>query len=336
MKQREVASRVSRLLERLGEGGPGVRDRPLESLSAPFAAALFLLRLADRDCLPRSQRWSSWCDLRGERLVECLREEVLPTLHDGPRRSLGFFPQPPALATVVEDLLRESPAVVEALVRWVRNFDLGNIPGRQAAGDALAALVEEATGKDTTAGDFTTPQPVVEMMVDLLDPGPGDSIYDPCFGNGGLLTTAARRLQQPSVFGVEIAPHAYCVGLARVLLTGIEEPRLELANALHPPSENEHSPQQFDCILAVPPWGGHVRPGIAKGFPVPTANYEMLFLQHVMVSLRRRGRAVVALPDAALFQTGTDQEVRKKLLTEFHVEGVVSLPPGAFHPIRLP
>ena len=332
MKQREVASRVSRLLESLGEGGQGVRDRPLESLSAPFAAALFLLRLADRDCLPRSQRWSSWCDLRGERLVECLREEVLPTLHDGPRRSLGFFPQPPALATVVEDLLRESPAVVEALVRWVRNFDLGNIPGRQAAGDALAALVEEATGKDTTAGDFTTPQPVVEMMVDLLDPGPGDSIYDPCFGNGGLLTTAARRLQQPSVFGVEIAPHAYCVGLARVLLTGIEEPRLELANALHPPSENEHSPQQFDCILAVPPWGGHVRPGIAKGFPVPTANYEMLFLQHVMVSLRRRGRAVVALPDAALFQTGTDQEVRKKLLTEFHVEGVVSLPPGAFHP----
>ena len=324
MKQRELASRVSRLLESLGEmGGQGVRDHPLESLSAPFAAALFLLRLADRDCLPRSQQWSSWCDLRGERLVEFLQREVLPALHDGPHRSLP---------TVVKALLRESPAVVEALVRWVRDFDLGNVPGRQAAGDALAALVEEATGKDTTAGDFTTPQPVVEMMVDLLDPSPGDSIYDPCFGNGSLLTTAARRLQQPSVFGVEIDPHAYCVGRARVLLAGIEEPHLELANALHPPSENEHPPQQFDCILAVPPWGGHVRPGIAKGFAVPTANYEMLFLQHVMVSLRRGGRAVVALPDAALFRTGPDQEVRKKLLIEFHVEGVVSLPPGAFHP----
>ena len=98
------------------------------------------------------------------------------------------------------------------------------------------------------------------------------------------------------------------------------------------PSAEERFSQEFDCILAVPPWGGRVRPGIAARFQVPQANIETLFLQHVMASLRQGGRAVVALPDAALFRTGPDQEVRETLLTGFRVDGVVSLPAGAFHP----
>ena len=365
MNKLELASQVSELWTRLGEmRSPEAGNRPLESDIAPFAAALFLLRLADRletgqgavdasdgrDCrqaLPQAQQWSSWCDLRGDRLVEVLKEEVLPALHYAlPGRSGKLFQQP-ALETVIKNLLGESPAVVETLVRWVQAFDPGTLPGRQAAGDALAALVEKAAEKARSTGDFTTPQPVVETMVDLLDPNPEERIYDPCFGTGGLLATAARRLhakamqmprkdrtqlQQRSLFGMEIDPYPYCVGLARVLLEGVEKPALELGNALEGPLAQERFSGEFDCILAVPPWGGHLRPGIAARFQVPQANLETLFLQHVMDSLRQGGRAVVALPDAALFRTGPDQEVRKTLLTGFRVDGVASLPAGAFHP----
>ena len=78
------------------------------------------------------------------------------------------------------------------------------------------------------------------MMADLLDPSPGERIYDPCFGTGGLLATVTSRLhekamqmppkvwtevQQQSVFGVEINPFAYSIGLARVVLAGIEKTR---------------------------------------------------------------------------------------------------------------
>ena len=139
-------------------------------------------------------------------------------------------------------------------------------------------------------------------------------------------------VQQHSVFGVEISPYAYSIGLARVVLAGIEQPRLELGDALERPLAKDRSSEGFDCILAVPPWGRRARPETAAQFQVSATNIETLFLQHVMASLRQGGRAVIALPDSALFRTGPDQKVRKELLTNYCVEGVVSLPAGAFHP----
>ena len=351
MKQLELTSHVSDLWTRLDEMRS---NHPLEEVTAPFAAALFLLHWAEHldteqeavaafdghdylPALPRDQHWSSWCDLRGAELVDVLREEVLPALHNAPSTNLGQFLQ--RLVRVVKALAHESPEVVKALVQWVQAFNLEAATDRQVAGDALVALIEKTTAKAETLGDYTTPRPVVELMTDLLDPNPGERIYDPCFGTGGLLATVASRLrekamqiapqvwtevQQHSVFGVEISPDAYSIGLARVILAGIEQPRLELGDALKRPLAKDRSSEGFDCILAVPPWGRRARP--------ETANIETLFLQHVMASLRQGGRAVIALPDGALFRTGPDQKVRKELLTNYCVEGVVSLPAGAFHP----
>ena len=351
MKQLELTSQVSELWTRLDQMHS---HRPLESVIAPFTASLLLLRWADHidteqetveafddldslPVLPRDRRWSSWCDLRGERLVDVLRREILPALRNAPNSSLGYSLQ--RLVPVVEDLASEPPELIETLVQWTQTFNLDTITGRQAAGDALAALVEETTEKGAKiVGEYTTPRPIVEMMADLLDPSPGERIYDPCFGTGGLLATVASRLhekampmppkvwtevQQQSVFGVEINPFAYSIGLARVVLAGIDYPGLELGDALERPLAKHRFSEGFDCIMAVPPWGGRAHP--------EAANLEILFLQHVMASLRPGGRAVIALPDGALFRTA-DQKVRKELLTDYCVEGVVSLPAGAFHP----
>ena len=359
MKQPELTSHVSDLWTRLDK----VRsDYPLEEVIAPFVATLFLLRWADHldteleavaafdghdylPALPRDQHWSSWCVLRSAELVDVLRREVLPTLRNAPNTNLGLFLQ--RLARVVEALVHESPEMIEALVQWAQAFNLETVTGRQVAGDALGALVEKTTAKAKTLREHTTPRPVVELMTDLLDPSPGERIYDPCFGTGGLLSTVASKLrekamqmppkvwtevQQHSVFGVEISPYGYSIGLARVVLAGIEQPRLELGDALERPLAKNRSSEGFDCILAVPPWGGSARPEIAAQFQESKAKSETLFLQHVMASLRRGGRAVIALPDSALFRPGPDRKVRKELLTDYYVEGVVSLPAGAFHP----
>lgn len=359
MKQPELTSHVSDLWTRLDK----VRsDHPLEEVIAPFAATLFLLRWADHldteqeavaafdghdylPALPRDQHWSSWCNLRSAKLVDVLRREVLPALRNAPNTNLGQFLQ--RLVRVVKALVHESPEVPEALVQWVQAFDLETVTGRQVAGDALGALVEKTTAKAKTLREHTTPRPVVELMTDLLDPSPGERIYDPCFGTGGLLATVASKLrekamqmppkvwtevQQHSVFGIEISPYGYSIGLARVVLAGIEQPRLELGDALERPLAKDRSSEGFDCILAVPPWGARARPEIAAQFQESKAKSETLFLQHVMASLRRGGRAVIALPDRTLFRPGPDLKVRKELLTDYCVEGVVSLPAGAFHP----
>ena len=363
MSQLELTSQVSELWDRLSEmRGQGIRNRPFESVIAPLAALLLLCWAEHLDteqeavaafdgrdhlpALPRDQHWSAWCELRGERLVGALQRGVFPALRHASSGTLGQSLQ--RLATVFEGLTREPPEVVEMLVQWGQLFDLETACGKQAAADALAALLDQATEKSAKfGGEFTTPRSVVQMMVDLLAPNPGERIYDPCFGTGGLLATAAKRLREKalkmppkvwtdvrerSVFGVELNPFAYSIGLARVVLEGIEQPGLELGDVLERPLVKDRYSEGFDCILAVPPWGRRVRQKVAAQFQVSSTYVETLFLQHVMASLRLGGRAVIALPEGVLFRTGSDRMVRKELLSDFCVEGVVSLPAGAFHP----
>ncbi len=359
MNQSELTSRVSELRTRLDEiAGQEAGDRQPESAIASFAAALFLLRWAERkdaeqepadalkshDCpsaLPRGLHWSSWRDLRGGELVDALGGGVLPALRNAPDRGPGKYLK--LLAPIVENLVRESPEVIETLLEWGRPFDLESDTGRHSAGNALGALVANAAETGEIPGDHTTPKRVVELMAELLDPRPGERVYDPCFGAGGLLATVAGRLLenatrmpeslQQSVYGVEISPYAHVIGLARVVLAGMDQPGLELGDALDRPPAGERSSEGFDCVVAVPPWGRHARAQSATHFPVPSTHIETLFLQHAMASLRPGGRAVVALPDGALYRTGPDEKVRKELLTDYCVEGVVSLPDGAFLPV---
>ena len=363
MNQPELTSHVSELFVRFGDmRGRRDIDRSPESMVGPYAAALFLLRWAehsdamqeagtdadthhDQAELSAPLLWSSLGDLRGEARVGVLRNEVLPALRNAPDRAIGRYLR--RVVPVVEALASESPDAIELLVNWAKTFDVETVAGKQSAGDALRILVERAIAKDKTLGAHTAPQPVVDLMVDLINPGPGERIYDPCFGSGGLLAAVTRRLRETAMqmppkarsevprqylSGVEIDPFAYCVGLARVVLAGMDQPGLELGDALERRVSGDRPGEGFDCILAVPPWGRSDNPVIGAKFPVPTVYLETLFLQHAMASLRPGGRAVVALPEGVLFRGGPDQGVRKKLLSEYHVEGVISLPQGALRP----
>ncbi len=175
-------------------------------------------------------------------------------------------------------------------------------------------------------------------MVDLANPRPGERIYDPCFGRGDLLTAAAGRLaEQTSLvpeslgdskqfsIGAGTDGPAVVVGLARMVLAGIDDLGFQSYDVLNQASESAPSPEQFDCILSAPPAGRRTWAGAA-------VDIETQALRHMMASLREGGRAVVALPEGLLFRRGLDRKVRRKLLSDFRVKGVVSLPEGAFQP----
>ncbi|MYH28665.1 MAG: N-6 DNA methylase, partial [Acidobacteria bacterium] len=205
------------------------------------------------------------------------------------------------------------------------------------------------------------PVPVADLMVELANPGPGEKVYDPCFGFGGLLVRIARRIQaaaqtdslaawgdmqRTGLFGVERDRVSYAIGLCRVLLAGIESPGLALGNALDRALPDSRLSDGFDCVLAVPPWGRKTphayrgEPGSTEKtsggshgqFVIPSRDTENLFLQHVMANLCPGGRAVVALTDSRLYRSGADRQVRKALLSSYCVDAVVSLPAGAFAP----
>jgi type I restriction enzyme M protein len=255
------------------------------------------------------------------------------------------------LATVLEIALGEPISLFDFILNRISELDLTSPPGQDAAARLMDEAVVWAVEDGKYSGEFYTPQGVVELMLELADPQPGNRIYDPCFGSGGLLLACARRLKERakllplrvwndvrtnSFFGVEINSLSYVIGMTRLVLAGIPEPRLELGDALERSAHKLSSSEKFDVIVACPPWGGrpeiHGRIHPEGNFLFPSKNSENLFLQHVARSLRPGGKAVIALPEGMLFRAGTDSDVRKWLLEEFRVDGVISLPSGTFAP----
>ena len=224
------------------------------------------------------------------------------------------------------------PDTYYAIITWLHGINLGSSDGLEIAAGAFDAAVGVAVrrnGRD--AGQYTTPSRVADLMLELVKPNPTDRIYDPCFGFGSLLVGAVRRIgamdsdsptrrnvQRPSIFGIEIGPAQYAIGLCRLILSGVSGRGLVYDDALGGPFPDERVADGFDCILAAPPWGRW------------SGGSESRFLQHVMSRLRPGGWAVVATSEGALYRSGSDERVRKALLSEFHVEAVIALPRGAF------
>ncbi len=197
------------------------------------------------------------------------------------------------------------------------------------------------------AGEFYTQRHIIRAMVQVVKPGKQDRVYDPGFGTAGFLGEAAeyirknsgrlsdsdlKRLQNETFFGVELKPLTYLLGTMNMLLHRIEGARLEMANTLELHSANVPEKNKYSVILSNPPYGGKMSRELQTNFTVQSGSTEVLFLQHIMANLAKGGRAAVIVPEGVLFRGGPDAKVRKKLLDEFDLHTVLSLPAGCFLP----
>src|SRR5690606_28574476 len=136
------------------------------------------------------------------------------------------------------------------------------------------------------------------------------------------------------IAGIEINASAFLIGLTRMLLAGIETPRLELGNSLEREPLSSPSRQGFDVVLANPPIGAKTsrEPWRYQHFAIATNDSTGLFIQHALSQLKPYGRAVIAVPEGFLFRGGAERELRRYLLEQGQVEAVIGLPAGAFAP----
>lgn len=237
--------------------------------------------------------------------------------------------------------------LVDLLKRCLSGVNVSTPNGRLLASQHLEGLIAVLLSHANLVSN-DTPKPVVDLMVELANPQPGESIYDPCFGMGGLLLACSqrvaeatksmaavecKRLQNKIFFGAKRKDQlAYCIATTRIALAATNHPRLHLTDSLD--QARSLNDQQFDIVLACPPWGRHIfAKDRIKNYRVQSNDASNLFLQHTMESLRPGGRAIIAVPQGTLFQLGSDKKIRKILLEEFHTEGVISLPEGAFAPL---
>ena len=294
--------------------------------------------------LTQDLAWSAWSELDPSQLRQFLSERLWPALSGLKEGDLAetlrrvaqtFNPQ-----QVGSDLLH-------AALSWVFKQPVETVQNRQRFSESFESLIDAVIASTRYGGEFLTPRGVVKLLVDLADPQPGERIYDPCFGTGGLLAAAGRKIvkarqadssetridaQRQSLHGIEIQPALFLISMARLVLAGTDRLYLECEDALGRGVGQDCSSEGFDCILADLPFGGKVSREISSIFPIKTTAIEPLFLQHIMSFLKPGGRAVVIVPDSVLFRSGPDARVREQLLTEFRIAGVFSLPSGAFKP----
>ncbi len=247
-------------------------------------------------------------------------------------------------------------ANLKDLIEGLSEVSLSNA---MASSDILGDAYEYLVGKfaDITkrkkAGEFYTPRSVVRMMVDILDPKEGESIYDPACGTGGMLLGAIQHVKQaggdPRTFfgkihGQERNLTTASIARMNLVLHGIEDFQIVREDTLRNPAFADSSTgglATFDCVIANPPfslkeWGREVwetDPWGRATFGLPPDSYgDYAWVQHMVASMAQRtGRMAVVLPQGALFRKGAEGDIRQNLLEKDLIEAVIGLAPNIFY-----
>ncbi|WP_442765180.1 N-6 DNA methylase [Sulfurospirillum cavolei] len=207
-------------------------------------------------------------------------------------------------------------------------------------------LLQDMGSDGGNSGEFYTPRALVKAMVEVVDPRVGQSVYDPACGTCGFLIEAyhhmraqemsvaeLKYLNEESFFGNEKTPLSYVMGVMNMILHGVESPNIAKTNTLTRNIRHFEEKDRYDIILANPPFGGKEKEQIQQNFPIQSNATELLFLQHMMKSLKLGGKCAVVVPEGVLFQTGQAfASVKKELLERFNVTCILSLPAGVFLP----
>lgn len=205
--------------------------------------------------------------------------------------------------------------------------------------------------KNSDGGQFYTPRELIRAMVKVVDPKIGQSVCDPCCGTGGFLAESAEHmragesditaealetLKHRTFYGREKDNLAYPIALANLILHGIDEPRLWHGNTLTGQTVYgglwEGAPERFHVVLTNPPFGGKEGKEAQNPFAFKTRATQVLFMQYVMQILEPGGRCGIVLDEGLLYRTTEESFVKtkRKLLDEFDLWCIVSLPGGAF------
>ena len=295
-----------------------------------------------RPVLPRRLHWRNW-----HNAYQNVKKEVFTELPDrlgslANSRSDNLATQLHCIAPAVETLASFPIAVIENLIRWLAAQPFETPGDRRTLRDTLDNLTKQLVDKQTA--QYFTPRNVVETMVAVADPKFGESVYDPCFGSAGMLTSALDFVRENDeknarsgkpmleLSGGEKFSENYVIGLTRLVLSGVADPQLELGNSLERVGPSSPKKDGFDLVLMNPPWGAKVEPHGLDHYPIPTNNAVSLFVQHALAQLRPTGRAIAVIPQGFLFSGGREKSLREMILREHTVDAVVSMPKGSFVP----
>ena len=257
---------------------------------------------------------------------------------------------------------RFSDALLEKLLAHLEKHRLRNVDvPADMLGDAYLYLIKMfAEGAGKKGGEFYTPRSIVRLMVEIIDPQPGMSIYDPTCGSAGMLLEAVQYLKDRgenarslSLYGQEKNFATWGIAEINLFLHNIDDAFIAKGDTILSPKRYDPKGREFvegigayDRVLANPPfsekvWGHEVwQKGDPFGRDVygcPPKGYgDLAFVQHMLASLKDDGMLAVVVPHGVLFRGGAEGRIRQAMLDADVIEAVVGLAPNLFYGAGIP
>ncbi|SEH15733.1 type I restriction enzyme M protein [Sphingopyxis sp. YR583] len=222
---------------------------------------------------------------------------------------------------------------------------------RDAFGDAYEGLLQKmAEETKRGAGQYFTPRVLIDVMVNLMQPQPGEVIQDPAAGTGGFLIAADRHMRDATddyfalspaqqkfqlgqaIRGIENVPDTFRLLLMNLHLHKIDPDHLDLGDTLSPKGSGTQF-KNAGLILTNPPFGPAGGPPTRDDLTITdrVSSYQLPFVEHVIRALRLGGRAAVVVPDNVLFDEGRGKALRQRLMSWCNLHTILRLPTGIFY-----
>lgn len=228
------------------------------------------------------------------------------------------------------------------------NFEFPDLLG--AAYEYLIKFFADSAGKK--AGEFYTPADVVRTLVEIVDPQPGTSIYDPTCGSGGMLIQTRDYIRECggdprdlSLFGQESIGTTWSICKMNMLLHGISHADIRQEDTIRRPQHKDETNElkRYDRVLANPPFSqNYIKKDIeypgrfAVWLPEKGKKADLMFVQHMVAVLKADGKMATIMPHGVLFRGGEEKEARKHFIERGWLEAVIGLPAGLFYGTGIP
>ena len=227
------------------------------------------------------------------------------------------------------------------------NFEFPDLLG--AAYEYLIKFFADSAGKK--GGQFYTPGEVVRLLIQLTKPQAGMEIYDPTVGSGGFLIQSHQYIeeqgQEPddvSLNGQDSDGTVWSICVMNMILHNIVRFNIENGDTLEDPLHLENGQiKKFDIVLANPPFSQNYNrqnmkfPNRFKEFcPENGKKADLMFVQHMIASLKPKGRMATIMPHGVLFRGGKEKLIREIFINDDVIEGIISLPPSLFYGTGIP
>lgn len=314
-------------------------------------------KVNDASTIPDAYAWGSLVGLDGPEL-EAHYRDTLQTLGTGS----GLIP---TIFRKAQNKIQD-PAKLKRLVSLIDGENWHRVSVDVKAEIYEGLLEKNAQDVKSGAGQYFTPRPLIQAMVEVIRPQPGETVNDPACGTGGFLLAAYdyvsghnkldrdqwTHLRQDALHGTEIVDATARLAVMNLYLHGIGH------DTGHGSHQSDRSPihvddslankpsATYDIVLTNPPFGkkssvtfiteeGEVKREaqtiVRDDFWTSTSNKQLNFVQHVHKLLTMHGRAAVVVPDNVLFEGGAGETVRRKLLAESDLHTILRLPTGIFY-----